>query len=197
MAGEKYAHPSISLKETIHALRQDNRARMTLMEKKRTIGNRVMSYLSTNMMAIIFYRLSHYAFCKKMGLLAKLFYTLNIILFSCEITPSSVIGPGLVLVHVVGIGIHGKLGPNAVLYGQNSIGGSGAGHSDQGWLGGPIIGKNLTMGFGSKILTNAPIGNHVFVGAMSLVTKRVPDGGFMFGLPAELKRIRKIKKSES
>lgn len=187
---QSQAADNITFRQTMGTIRRDNQARMVFMEKPRTVSNRLLSYLSPNMAVVIIYRLSHWAFCKRLGLVAKFLYYLNLILFGCEITPPSVIGPGLVIGHVVGVAIHGKIGAQALFYGQNGVGGRGGGLSDsaKGYLGGPIVGDHLTMGYGSKLLVTDTIGKNVFVAAMSLVTTSVPDNAFMAGMPAKIKK---------
>ncbi|HOX10159.1 MAG TPA: hypothetical protein PLA52_05920 [Candidatus Omnitrophota bacterium] len=133
------------------------------------------------------YRLSHYFFCKRLGLISKLFYVLNIVLFGLDISPMSEIGPGFVVCHPVGNIIHAKIGRNALLYGQNVFGGDGY-DSSKGWYGGPVIGDGLTMYIGSKILAPVKVGDNVVVGAASLVLEDVPDNKVVVGIPAKIIR---------
>jgi len=131
------------------------------------------------------YRLSHYFFCKRLGPISKIFYALNIMLFGLDISPMTEIGPGLVICHLVGNIIHAKIGKNALLYGQNVFGGDGY-DSKKGWYGGPVVGDNLTMYIGSKILAPVNIGNKVVIGAASLVLNDVPDNKVVVGIPAKV-----------
>ncbi len=131
------------------------------------------------------YRLSHYFFCKRLGFISKLFYALNIMLFGLDISPMSEIGPGLVICHLTGNIIHGKIGKNALLYGQNVLGGDGY-DSSKGWYGGPVAGDNLVMYIGSRILAPVNVGNNVVVGAASLVLDDIPDNKVAVGIPAKI-----------
>ena len=94
-------------------------------------------------------------------------------------------GPGLVIFHLVGNAIHAKIGKNALLHGQNAIGGSG-GESGSGWFGGPVIGDDMTMYFGAKVLAPVKIGDHVTIGAASLVLDDLPDNVVAVGIPARI-----------
>ena len=179
-----------SIRKVIRMLREDNRTRMRFMNKPMTLGNKIWSLLTPNMCVVILHRLSHYFYCKRLGFLARFFYVLNIMLFGCEITPPSFIGPGLHIVHVVGVVIHAKIGKNVCIFGDVALGGSGDRRNDIGWLGGPVIGDNVKFGFGSKVMACVQIGNNAFVGAMSLVTKDVPENAVVFGIPAKVMKIR-------
>jgi serine O-acetyltransferase len=185
-----FEHPKCTLKQLFLLLHEDNIVRLKFMHKKPGFGNALVSYLSPSMGAVVLFRFAHYFYCKRITILSRFFYAMNIVIFGCDITPPSKIGPGLHVAHVVAVAIHGQIGKNALIYGQATIGGSGDGSSKRGWLGGPVIGDNFTIGFGAKVLACVDIGDNVFIGAMSLVTKDVPDNAFMFGIPAKVMRIR-------
>lgn len=40
----------------------------------------------------------------------------------------------------------------------------------------PVIGNNVFIGAGAKIIGNITVGNNVVIGAGAIVTKSVPDG---------------------
>ena len=50
----------------------------------------------------------------------------------------------------------------------------------------PVIGDNVFIGVGAKIIGNIRIGNNVMIGANAVVTKDVPDGYTVVGNPAEM-----------
>lgn len=51
---------------------------------------------------------------------------------------------------------------------------------------GPIvIGNNVFIGYGAIILPNVKVGNDVVIGACSLVSRDVPDGSVVAGIPAK------------
>lgn len=49
----------------------------------------------------------------------------------------------------------------------------------------PIIGNNVVLAAGLKIIGNVKIGNNV-VGAGAVVTKDIPDGAVVVGVPARI-----------
>lgn len=51
-----------------------------------------------------------------------------------------------------------------------------------------IIGANVFIGFGSVILPGTEIGSNSYVGAMSVVKGKFPEGSLLYGSPAKLIR---------
>ena len=50
----------------------------------------------------------------------------------------------------------------------------------------PIIGDNVFIGAGAKILGPIKIGNGAVIGANAVVTKNVPDNCTVVGVPAKI-----------
>lgn len=50
----------------------------------------------------------------------------------------------------------------------------------------PILGDYVTFGPGAKVFGRITIGNHVFIGANAVVTKNMPDGVLIGGIPAKI-----------
>lgn len=57
-----------------------------------------------------------------------------------------------------------------------------------------MIGDNVTIFAGAKVIGNIRIGNNVTVGANSVVTSDVPDNAIVAGVPARILRIKNINK---
>ena len=55
-------------------------------------------------------------------------------------------------------------------------------------LGGPVIEDNVSIGAGANILPHVKIGYNSIVGAGALVTKNVPAGKVVMGVPAKIVR---------
>ena len=101
-----------------------------------------------------------------------------------EIHPGAVIGSGLVIDHGSGvvIGETAVIGDNVTLYQGVTLGGTG---KDTGKRH-PNIGNGVTVGAGAKILGPITIGDHVKVGAGSIVLKDVPDQCTVVGNPGRI-----------
>lgn len=104
---------------------------------------------------------------------------------TCGISvPASVkIGPGLYIGHFGEIIIHS----DAVIGERFSIGqGCTIGTRGQGGSDVPVIGDNVYLGVGSKVLGGIRIGDNVAVGANAVVVKDVPDDCIAVGVPAKV-----------
>jgi serine O-acetyltransferase len=87
------------------------------------------------------------------------------------------IGPGLFLQHAwcTAVGAE-RIGRNCWINQQVVIG-----HTNRD--GGPVIGDNVSIHVGAKVLGPIRIGNNVRIGANALVIKDVPDDTEVFGSP--------------
>lgn len=96
--------------------------------------------------------------------------------------PHSNIGPGLALVHYGTIVISSEchIGNNCRIHAGVNIGANG-GESKA-----ANIGDNVYIGPGAKIIGNVNIGNQSVIGANAVVTKDVPDGVTVGGIPAKV-----------
>lgn len=100
----------------------------------------------------------------------------------CEIGESIKIGKGLRISHPVGIVISGgaTIGENLIIQSGVVIG-TNRDEIDKY----PIIGNNVYIGSGAKILGNISIGNNVIIGANAVVIKDVSDNEIVGGIPAK------------
>lgn len=78
---------------------------------------------------------------------------------------------------------HAIIGKNCKIYHQVTIGQDIEGIA-------PIIGDNVTIFPGAKIIGNVKIGNNAIVGAGSVVTKSFGDNCIVAGVPARIIKIR-------
>jgi serine O-acetyltransferase len=94
------------------------------------------------------------------------------------------IGYGFYIGHFGGIVVH----PNAVIGNNCNISqGVTIGRANRGARAGtPVIGDNVFIGPGAKIIGNLQIGNNVAIGANAVVTKSVPDNAVVAGVPAHV-----------
>jgi serine O-acetyltransferase len=111
-------------------------------------------------------------------------YKISEALTGIRISIDSDIGPGLVVHNFGGVIIHGKLGANCtIVQGAQLI--SRADGKASGW---PILGDNVYVGSGAKVLGNVRIGNNVRIGANAVVMTDVPDDSLV--LPPDSAVIR-------
>jgi len=106
------------------------------------------------------------------------------IVYGISIPYTTRIGPGLFVGHFGGIVVHpdAVIGRNCNLSQGVTIGLSARGKR----RGVPTIGDNVYIAPGAKILGNIRIGNDVAIGANAVVTRDVPEGAVVAGIPAEV-----------
>lgn len=140
---------------------------------------------------MLVYRFGRWRYRVRPALLRKFFSVLYKILFKfvqivtgielpCEVE----IGRGFVIDHFGGIVISGyaRFGDNCrirngVVVGLKKVGEPCA----------PVIGNNVDIGAGAKILGPIRVGDNVFIGANAVVICDVPDNSIAVGVPAVIK----------
>ena len=135
------------------------------------------------MNAIYLHRIAHYFFKKRIPIIPSFFSYLNFILFNSYIPASTVIGKKSKFAYGgIGVVIHSRaIIGNKVVIGQNVTVGRQLDPD-----GVPVIGNNVYISAGSRILGNITIGNNVIIGANSVVIANVADNTIVAGVPARI-----------
>jgi serine O-acetyltransferase len=139
----------------------------------------VMKAISPRFMPVVLYRLSH-RYNESFPALAKFFSLVNYQIFGLEIASRCSIGPGLFFPHTMGTVIGAeRIGARATIYHGVTL---GAKEVDIGYSQNrrPIVGDDVLIGSGAKILGGIEIGHGVRIGANSLVIKNIPNGATVF-----------------
>lgn len=129
------------------------------------------------------YRLSRFFHLKKIKVLPKLITKINKIINNSYIPYSAEIGKGSKFGYGgIGVVLHNNcvIGKNCTI-GQNCTIGGRTGHG-----GPPLIGDNVYIGPGARLLGSFKIGNNVVIGANAVVLNDIPDNCVVAGVPAKI-----------
>ncbi|WP_067583058.1 serine O-acetyltransferase [Endozoicomonas ascidiicola] len=133
--------------------------------------------------AIFFYRIARWLYCKKIPLLPKLIQLIIFIFYNSKVPPSATIGKGSFLV-VKGIGVviidNAKIGDDCRIGIGCKIVGKGP------YKKVPMIGDRVFIGPGAIIAGPVVIEDDVIIAANAVVTKSVPKGCIVGGVPAKI-----------
>lgn len=135
--------------------------------------------------AVIYYRLGRWAWAARpapiphgLYIVYRVFYPLVRWYSGVELQARTQIGPGLCVLHFGPTIIHPDTiaGENLVVLPGVVIGAARGGT--------PCIGSDVQVGAGAKIIGPVHVGDHVSVGAGSVVTRDLPDNCTAVGIPA-------------
>ncbi|MEB3330819.1 MAG: serine O-acetyltransferase, partial [Candidatus Sericytochromatia bacterium] len=119
--------------------------------------------------------------------LPRLLSHVNRFLTGIEIHPGARIGKGVVIDHGMGvvIGETAEVGDGCLIYQGVTLGGTSLVHAKRH----PTVGRNVVLGSGAKVLGSFTVGEGAFVGSGSVVTKPVPPGATVVGIPGKVAAI--------
>jgi serine O-acetyltransferase len=105
-----------------------------------------------------------------------------------EIHPGAAIGRQVFIDHGMGvvIGETAEIGDDVLLYQGVTLGGTG---NEKGKRH-PTLGSSVVVGAGAKVLGNIKVGDHVKIGAGSVVVHPVPDHSTVVGIPGHVVKSR-------
>ena len=164
-------------------IHSDLRAKARWLYEDDSAKSLLKTLLTDGTFAMIIYRLMQASQRWHLTPLAMLFNKLNVVCGQCIIGRGAEFGPEFVLVHsqgvVINTGVRG--GRHVVLEHQVTIGAEKRAA--------PVLGDDLFIGAGAKVLGTVHIGSQVKIGANAVVTKDLPDGSTAVGIPARVVRL--------
>lgn len=145
---------------------------------------RIKTLLTDGTAAMICYRLMQSSRRWRLFPFEMLFNKFNAICCNCIIGRGAAFGPGFVLIHSTGVVINGQVrgGSNIYIEHQVTIGAERRAS--------PILGNDIFIGAGAKIVGAVTIGDGARIGANAVVVDDVPPYATVVGIPAKVVRIR-------
>ena len=134
--------------------------------------------------ALGFHRLAHWLYKGELYFLARLVNHLSRFLTAIDIHPGAAVGRNFFIDHgFVVIGETATIGDDVTIYQQVTLGGTNPTDGVAGKRH-PTIEDGVIIGSGAQILGPITVGARARIGANSVVTKDVPPGATMVGIPA-------------
>jgi serine O-acetyltransferase len=144
--------------------------------------------------AILLHRFAHKLYTMGVPLFPRIISQVSRFMTGIEIHPGAKIGRRFFIDHGSGvvIGETTEIGDNVLIYQGVTLGGTGKEKGKRH----PTLGNNVVVGTGAKILGNISIGEHVKIGAGSVVIRPVPDHSTVVGIPGRIVRTRNIDQEQ-
>ena len=152
--------------------------------------------------AVFFHRLSNFIWGLNLKILARMISQLSRFLTGIEIHPAAKIGKNLFIDHGMGvvIGETAEVGDNVTLYHGVTLGGISPAIKSSEQVGikrHPTLENDVVVGSGAQILGPVLVKSCSRIGSNAVVTKDVPKGGVMVGVPAKNIKLAKEKLDSS
>ncbi len=135
--------------------------------------------LTDGTFAMVMYRLMQWSQRHHLAPLAMIFNKLNAFFGRCIIGRGAEFGPRFVLIHSYGVVINSAVKGGSDIRIEHLVT-IGAEREES-----PVLGDNVFIGAGAKIVGPVRIGTCVKIGANAVVTKDIPDGVTAVGIPAK------------
>lgn len=138
--------------------------------------------------ALVIYLISRWFYLHNLELIAKIFYRLNNVIFSCSIAYEADIDKSVRICHPRGTFINpgSKIGARTILFQSITLGSKEI--VDEVDI---VIGKNCLLGANVCVLGKVKIGDNVKIGANSVVTKNISSNCTVVGVPAKIVKKKK------
>jgi len=138
------------------------------------------AFVSDGTSANFLYRLTLWLAQHRLSPLALVFQWINKVINGCVIGAHAQFDGGFVLMHPIGVVINSKVrGGHSIIVESGVVIGDEKGKS-------PVLGNNIFIGAGAKILGGITIGSNVKIGANAVVVKDVPSNSTALGIPARV-----------
>lgn len=161
-------------------LRSDLRAKSIWYTGRASVWLSLRMLLSDGSLCTVLYRTMRFLKRVHLAPLAAIVYKLNSLLSGAVIGRGAEFGPGLVILHshalVVNSSVRG--GANVILEGAVTVG------AEKGRF--PMLGENVFVGAGARIIGGVRVGAGARIGANAVVVKDVPDHATAVGVPAKV-----------
>jgi len=135
--------------------------------------------------ALGLHRVAHWLFEAELFFMARLVNHISRFLTAIDIHPGAQIGRNFFIDHgFVVIGETAEIGDNVTMYQGSTLGGTNPTNG----VGGkrhPTLGDDVIVSLGAAILGPLTVGRGARIGANAVVTKDVPEGATMVGIPAK------------
>ncbi len=134
--------------------------------------------------ALGFHRIAHWLYEAELFLLARIVNHISRFFTAIDIHPGAQIGENFFIDHgFVVIGETAIIGDNVTIYQGATLGGTNP-TNGQGGKRHPTIGNDVIISLGAAVLGPIVVGAGARIGANAVVTKDVPSGATMIGIPA-------------
>jgi serine O-acetyltransferase len=140
--------------------------------------------LYPGVLALALHRVAHWLFNGRLYFLARLINHISRFLTAIDIHPGARIGSNFFIDHgFTVIGETAEIGDNVTIYQNVTLGGTNPANGIAGKRH-PTIGDNAIIGSGAQVLGPISVGRGAKIGANAVVTRDVPEGAVMTGIPA-------------
>ena len=141
--------------------------------------------LYPGVLALGLHRVAHWLFGAELYFLARLINHLSRALTAIDIHPGAKIGRHLFIDHgFTVIGETAEIGDNVTIYQCVTLGGTNPADGVPGKRH-PTLMNDVIVGSGAQILGPITVGERARIGANAVVTREVPEGAVMVGIPAK------------
>jgi serine O-acetyltransferase len=144
-------------------------------ERSHSLRRRLDVLTQPGFLAGVLFRISQSCVRLHLDPIAQLVYLWNVMLFGADLSQRAFAGPGLVIVHPVGVSIDAgvRLGKNVRIHKGVTVGAEGIDAEDLA-KGVPSVGDGVRLFDGCKLLGPIEVGEGALIGTNCLVTRSIP-----------------------